>query len=162
MNPEQTLLHSLHDIHLPPAISAWPWAPGWIGLLGLGGVGVVGGGLYGWRWLRRTRVKRAALRLLAEYEQSYHNDPATPINTAVLNELLKRVALAYFPREQVAALHGLAWLDFLQNTSKQLEFLTQGVALQYGPYQPNHAQDLRPLLALTKGWITQRGTPCST
>ena len=161
MNADQTLLQSLHDIHLPAAIGLWPLAPGWYGLIGLVLVSVVAGILLGWRWLRRGQIKREALRLIAEIEKIYQAQPQSQLTSAALNELLKRVALAYFPRDRVAGLHGKDWLNFLQATSKQLDFSAQGEALICGPYQPTQLQDLGPVFVLARRWIAQRERPCS-
>ena len=160
MNSDQDLLQQLHDIHLPAALGRWPLAPGWLVLLGLLSLLLILGVVWGLRWFRRGKVKREALRVLAQYEKTYYAERDTQTTSAALNELLKRVALAYFPREQVAQLHGKEWLVFLQETSKKLDFLTEGEAFLYAPYQPNHPRDLRPLFHLVRSWIVQRERPC--
>lgn len=160
MTPNSDLLQQLHDIHLPTALDAWSIAPGWFILAGLLVVLLLLGLLWGCRWYGRGKVKREALRMLSQYEKNdtLQTDAQTMI--AALNELLKRVALAYFPREQVAPLYGQAWLDFLQATSKNVNFLAQGQDLLYGPYQPSQTRDLRPLFELVREWISQRERPC--
>lgn len=160
MNPDQDLLQQLHDIHLPAALGRWPLAPGWVALLGIMLLLLIVGVVWGWRWVRRGKVKREALRVLALYEKTYYAEMNTQTSSAALNELLKRVALAYFPREQVAQLYGKEWLVFLQETSKKLDFLTEGEAFLYAPYQLNQARDLRPLFHLVRSWIAQRERPC--
>jgi hypothetical protein len=162
LNPN--LLQQLHDIHLPPALTLWPLAPGWylaamILLLGL--AGTVWGG---YSWWQKNKIKREALNLLKQYEKTYLSN-VVDMNrdhhiSAALNELLKRVALAYFPREQVAHLHGKNWLLFLNETSKNLNFLTQEDALLICPYQPNCKRDLYPLFDVCRQWIMQREKPC--
>lgn len=162
--PQQALLQQLHDIHLPVALSRWDLAPGWYLILGLLILMVLGGIAWTWRWYHRGKVKRAALRLLVQYEQSDKNNAEI---IAAINELLKRVALVYFPREQVAALYGQDWLKFLQDTSRKLRFLEEGGCLISGPYQESGSTfvggkdpHLHSLFHLARGWIAQRRKPC--
>ncbi|MEX0330093.1 MAG: DUF4381 domain-containing protein, partial [Puniceicoccaceae bacterium] len=54
---------------------------------------------------RRNAYRRAGLLLLEEVGTTYE-----------LSVLLKRVALAVFPREEVASLHGAEWVEFLGRT----------------------------------------------
>lgn len=175
-NSEQELLQQLHDIHLPTALSTWPFAPGWYVVLGIISVMLIGSVSWAWCWYQRGKVKREALRLLLQYEKSNDNNAAT---IAAINELLKRVALAYFPRERVAALYGKDWLIFLNETSKNLSFLEEGEVLISGPYVPTSrglaagssalgipldlaakSQEVGPIFHLARQWIAQRGKPC--
>ncbi len=159
-NSDAALLNQLHDIHLPDPLGIWPLAPGWLVLITVviaSLVAIIG---WGWYWHRHGKVKRAALRMLAEYEATYRNTSATQSTTAAINELLKRVALAYFPRERVANLYGRDWLLFLNQTSKQLDFLSTEDALLVWPYQAGQGHDLQRLFYLAREWIKQRRTPC--
>lgn len=95
-------LNNLRDIALPEAPGLWPFAPGlWacIGLASLLGIALV---WRVWNHWRRNRYRRAGLLLLANASTNYE-----------VSVLLKRVALAVYPREHVAALHGDAWTTFL-------------------------------------------------
>ncbi|CAA6697383.1 Unannotated [Lentimonas sp. CC19] len=60
---------------------------------------------------RRNAYRRAGLTLL---------ESATTVDE--INVVLKRVALAVFPREQVAALHGEDWIQFMQATCPGEQF----------------------------------------
>lgn len=95
-------LGRLHDLILPAPVPWWPPAPGWYvlaaGLLALTA-------WLGWRAWRRWRAeayRREALRLLART-----HDPAA------IAALLRRTALAWAGRPQIAALDGEAWADWL-------------------------------------------------
>lgn len=165
-NSEQTLLQQLHDIHLPAPLSLWPFAPGWYVVFIFAVLVVLGSIGWTWRWYKRGKVKREALRLLGEYEKT-HTNPIVTI--AAINELLKRVALVYFPREQVAGLYGKDWLLFLAQTSKKLKFVEEGNELIWGPYQPPAdkprdvgvgTNSLPHLFYLARQWVSQRGKPC--
>ena len=159
---QQALLQQLHDIHLPTGLNKWLLAPGWYVVLSIVLALLLGGLFWFWRWYQSGKSKREALRLLTQYEKSNAADPET---IAAINELLKRVALVYFPREQVAALYGQEWLKFLHNSSKNLRFLEEGEGLIAGPYQQLtksrlSSQDMLILLRLVRRWIAQRRKPC--
>ena len=109
---DPTSLEHLFDLAVPPPVPWWPPAPGWFVV---GGV-VLGLGFWGaWRAWRRWRAaayRRAALaewrQLKAQAADSGHRE----IALRHLPELVKRVALAAFPREAVASLSGETWLRF--------------------------------------------------
>jgi hypothetical protein len=79
---------------------------------------------------------------------------------ARISELLKRVALVYFPRSRVASLQGEAWIDFLSHTGKKLDFNAVRDELIEAPYQPNSSCDLNLLFKISRLWITQRRGSC--
>jgi Domain of unknown function (DUF4381) len=94
-------LDKLHDYYqtAPPA-----WAPqtiGWYVLFGMIGLLLLWFAIRTLRHWLANRYRREALRELAR---------ATPDQ---FSSLLKRTALAVWPREKVASLSGEAWLDFL-------------------------------------------------
>jgi len=160
---EAQVLARLHDIQLPAPISWWPMAPGWYFLLLLGLLL----SLFFLYKMRRFYVngfaKRQAFQLLKCYEQEYQSDPNSQVMCMKVSELLRRVALVYFPRMQVASLQGDAWLDFLCRTSKGIDFRSCRAYLLELPYQPAELIrpiDLKPLFYCVKAWIKQRGAPC--
>lgn len=153
-------LEQLRDIHLPDPIGWWPPAIGWV-LLGvftllvlLGLVGLLV------RYVIHNRAKRQALRLLKTYQDAYLKQPNAPLTSSRISELLKRVALVYYPREKTASLSGEAWITFLNDTSKQLDFRSVSVLLIDCPYQPSSTHDLSPLFDLAQQWIKQRRGRC--
>lgn len=158
--PTPDQLSQLRDLHLPPPVSWWPMAPGWWCLIAL----LLGGSAYLAFIITRRyvqgRARRFALQLLTRYEQQARSKQQG-FSAAELSALLKRVALAYFPRAQVAPLQGDAWLLFLNQTAKGLDFNTVRDLLIHAPYQPYTNLDLSPLLVLTRAWITQRRARCS-
>jgi hypothetical protein len=112
---EMLSLSELQDIVLPAVPPFWPPAPGfWILLLML--VAVV---ISGWRWRRilrmRNAYRQAGLELLEE---------ARTVRDVSL--VLKRVALAAWPRDQVASLYDSQWADFLNNSCAQCQFEPDG------------------------------------
>jgi len=119
MSPEQI---PLRDLHLPEAIGWWPLAPGWwvVIVLVLLGIGFL---LRAWlRTRARGAARRYALRQLDAIVQQYdeHKDPVA--FGANLSELLRRVMLAYAPRQDVAGLTGEEWLQWLDQDLAQPVF----------------------------------------
>ncbi len=152
MNPDP--LEQLHAYHLPDPVSWWPPAPGWWLLALL----VVAGSAIGlWLFMLRRR-RRAALRsaqtalraLKAEHDAD--GDDLKLIRG--LSRLLRRFALARFPRTMVAGLTGDAWLGFLDRHTRDNAF-THGVgrSLVEAPYRPQAELPISELSALVEQWI---------
>jgi hypothetical protein len=115
MSPANDVLSALRDIHLPEAVSLWPPAPGWWVAAGL--IVALAVTLRLVQLRRRRSVTRAALRELDGLERD-HQETGDAAEYAVrLSALLRRVALARFPRNVVASLHGAFWVDFLSRAS---------------------------------------------
>jgi Domain of unknown function (DUF4381) len=137
-------LGSLHNFCQPPPP---PWTPqtvGWYVLFAVIGLLVI--------WLTRRairrwiadRYRREALReLLATAPDGF-------------SALLKRVALAAWPREKVASLNGDAWLNFLNETSGDNAFRhapgnrIEEIALRPKTVSTEDSQTLREIVA---NWI---------
>lgn len=163
----QNTLEQLRPIHLPDPIGYWPIALGWQLLFILSILLLLSGLYVGWRYYHRGLAKREALRLLLACEQAHRLDPNTQRSCATIVDLLKRVALVYYPREQVADLYGDAWFDFLQKTSKKLDFSLARQGILIGPYLSTaqadaHSIDVFACIPLARQWIKQRRKPCSS
>jgi uncharacterized protein YjiS (DUF1127 family) len=144
-------LDRLHDIVTPPPVSWWPPAPGWylVGVVGLILVGVAAWAAIA-RW-RRNRYRREALRELSRLSPTMQDLP-------VVAELVKRVALAAFSREQVAALTGQPWLKFLDRTGGGSRFAHgAGRLLEAGTFRPTtpalERDELVALIGDVRHWI---------
>lgn len=98
----------LADIHLPPAVPAFPWAPGWWLLLV---TAVVATAAVIWLW--RKRRQRLAYRRDAVAELQGMTAYDDHHLAQALNQLLRRVALQCHPQQQVAGLTGEQWWQFL-------------------------------------------------
>lgn len=142
----------LIDAPLPPSISLWPETlTSRITVAAVLAILVVS---LLWmvhqRWLNRYR--REALAELERIAQPAIDPAELAQNLAML---VRRTALAAFPREQVAQLTGQAWLGFLDRTYGGREF-SQGAGqnLELAAYQPaGSAQDQRLLIELVRRWI---------
>lgn len=152
-------LDALRDLHFPEAVSYWPLAPGYYLLILI---------FLFLAWLTfsflkkpKTNFKRQALLILEACERSYLNQRDDQKTARELSALLKRVALLYFPRKEVASLSGEAWIDFLSSTDKKLDFKPFSQELLLLPYQKAGVEgNLQPLIDLVRLWIKKRGKPC--
>jgi hypothetical protein len=154
-------LAQLKDIHLPEPISWWPLAPGWYVLLALILIAIT---CLAYRLYKRHRyalAKKRALVLLNSYQKDYEKEPNAPVTSARISELLRRVALVYYPREQVASLHGETWLCFLNQTSSGIDFNSVRELLLEAPFKTEEHMNITPLFHSAKLWIQQRSVPCS-
>lgn len=158
--PEPQELAKLHDIYLPEPIGWWPLAEGWFLLLLLVLILIGFSSYFAFRFYKNGLAKREALLLLKRYEQDYQSGADSQTISMKISELLRRVALVYFPRKEVAGLKGEAWLDFLTKTSKKIDFRSIREMLLDLPYQPPKNKDLKPLFCKARLWIKQRGRPC--
>ena len=158
--PKSQELAQLHDIHLPESIGWWPLAPGWYVLTLLLIILLVTVIFLMSRYYLNGRARRQALRLLMTYQQSYPKQANSQLSAARVSELLKRVALVYFPRAKVASLQGEAWIVFLNDTSKGLDFNNVRQELLEAPYQPVMEHDLQLLFNQARAWISQRRGSC--
>jgi len=154
-------LAQLRDIHLPQPVGWWPLAPGWYVLAILVLLMVFALGYIMRRYYLNGQAKRQALRLLTQYQQQHTRETNSQLTSARVSELLKRVALVYFPRARVASLQGESWLSFLNETGKGVDFNQVRYNLLEQPYHPHASDDsLHFLFSMAKKWISQRGKPC--
>jgi hypothetical protein len=144
----------LRDIHLPPTPDVWPPAPGWWVLSGLGLVLL---GLGVWWLYRRYRLRRRRHRILSQLAR-LGGRAEGPALVAEVSALLKRVALARYPRTEVASLTGKGWLEFLDLKGGGGRFADgPGRVLAEGPYAPAPNFDTDALLDLAGDWIRRNG-----
>lgn len=151
MNPE---LQQLKDIHLPHAIRMWPIAPGWLILLAVS-LFALGYAVYVWYKAKRKKYTvKFALAKLSKLEQLLLENPEKINVAAEVSTLLRRTALYYFPREDIAGLTGGDWLTFLNRSGETLAFSQEiGCLLTDAPYQKESTADLTPLFTLVRAWL---------
>jgi hypothetical protein len=103
----------------------------------------------------REPLRRAALAELDAIERG--TTQSQPNGTvAALALLVRRTALAAFPREEVAALAGPPWLAFLDRHAAGHDFAQgPGRVLGLGPYQPAsiNTDQTRALIDVVRCWI---------
>jgi Ca-activated chloride channel family protein len=144
----------LIDIPLPPEASLWPqtW-PARIATVVLLAAIVVAL----WQFLRHRYLNRYRREALAELNKiARTGEPSARELVTRLSLLVRRTALAAFPREEVAPLAGPAWLAFLDRTSDGAEFSRgAGRWLASAPYaraEPDDAQQTA-FIDLVGHWI---------
>ena len=147
-------LAGLRAYHLPEAPSWWPPAPGWWGLALLL---LLAGTLLAW-WMLRRRRRRAAYRQALDELHALRAALESRHDVAAfvrgLSTLLRRYAIALFPRHQVAALSGEDWLRFLDRHADGSPFLHgAGRQLLDAPYRRQPAAATAELAALVEDWI---------
>jgi hypothetical protein len=97
-------LDKLHDFYQPQSPSWRPQTIGWYAVFAIAALALLWCTVHLIRRRRKNRYRREALNELAQVE------------AAQLSGLLKRTALAVWPREQIASLSGAAWLKFLDSS----------------------------------------------
>ena len=150
----------LHPMQLPEAIGWWPLAIGWWLLAVLVVLAVVLVVATAVRWLRRRRKDPRRL-CLAEFEkikQRFEQNADKAELLVSCSSLLKRSALTLFPRQDVAALSGERWLEFLLAQSKGCD-KSQFQCLVDGPYRPQAQAQMAAdaLLAGCRQWLKTAG-----
>lgn len=133
------LINRLSEPPAPEPVSLVPQTAGWwmLGALMLSALAV---GIWrAWRRWQAEAYRRTALRQLDRTAQ----DPAA------IAMVLRRTALAAYPRREVAGLAGEDWVAFLQRTG---DFpVTAAPALTHGPY--TSGSDAGQLRIAAERWI---------
>ncbi len=122
-------LEKLADIVVPPPVpwipQTWGWAALAVVVLALGVWALV-------RWRRHREANRYRVEALAELaglEAQLADSTARGQVLAAIPSLLKRTALAAWPRSAVASLSGAAWVEFLRKHSGGAAFSEAAVHL---------------------------------
>lgn len=157
--PEKSLAQ-LRDIHYPSPIGM-EVAIGWYALLLLLGVCILVIGIIAYKKYRHARPKRQALQLLADYKKAYLKHRNASLICEQISVLLRRTALAYFAREDIASLQGQAWLNFLNHSGKEIDFSEYANYLLIVPYQARQENiNLEAFFIEVEKWLQQRGQSC--
>lgn len=153
-------LNNLHDIVLAPSPSWWPPAPGWFVLFFLVFLSAVWFAWLVYRSRRASAYRRAALIVLAGLRSRMGKADARITALRALPELLKRTALAAWPRARIAGLSGDEWLAFLDRTGGTKDF-TEGAGqlvswLAYagdGELEAVNEDRAASMISVMEGWI---------
>lgn len=153
----RTALRSLRDIAIPEPVSWLPQTWGWALIAAvLAALCVV----KAFRWIQRYRAnayRREALRLLTEIQRLLAQSSTRPDGVRQLGELLKRTALAAWPRKQVASLSNQSWARFLRESdgtvsSSELSLLLDD-AEYHGADELEHLRTNAEVIAAARTWI---------
>lgn len=145
----------LKDIHLPETIGWWPPAPGWWVLPIVLALLVVG-----LRYVYKRLTQKTALKSAKNLLKSMRLNQTNNLQTlSELSVLLRRTAISIANRNDVASLHGQAWLDYLDGEMPDRPF-SQGVGrcLADAHYRPTLGEeiDLPALFDLCERWLKQQ------
>jgi hypothetical protein len=140
----------LRELPLPEPVEWWPATPGWLVVAAL--VTALAAWI-GWRsWLawQRGRYRREALVRLGRIANGRAGLTELP-------GLLRRTALAAFPREEVAALRGPDWVVWLNSHGGRFE-ASDAAWLDRLPYDPEAGRRLDPaaverLVSASRRWV---------
>ncbi|OWV82911.1 hypothetical protein ATY81_13560 [Rhizobium sp. R72] len=152
----ETALRSLKDIAVPPPVSWMPQTWGWAVLAAILTLILATAFLLWLRHYRANAYRREALTLLAGVEAKIRNPETRQSGVRDLAILLKRVALAGWPRDDVASLAGAAWVKFLEvhgdrATSRALQAVLDD--LEYHASEGSGANTETELIAGARNWI---------
>jgi len=145
----------LRDIHLPDPVSWWPLAPGWWVLLLLI---IVAGSLIVF-FIQRHRNYRSSAVYLAKQELERIKDEFVftqdkLILVKEISELIRRLSISLFKRDETASLTGKEWLEFLDQQTENKHFSSGvGFILIEAPYQAKPDYESSDLISLTSSWI---------
>jgi len=150
-------LARLHDIITPAAVNLWwPLAPGWHLLAALVLLAAV---WFAWRTIRQRQKRRYRIEALAELRALRGRSESPGEMVAPVLILLKRTALAAYPRSRVASLNGERWWRFLDETLGKTCFadglgeLAEQAAYRRVAAEPLPARDLQRLYRAAEQWI---------
>ncbi|WP_341679240.1 DUF4381 domain-containing protein [Niveibacterium sp. SC-1] len=154
-------LAQLADAPLPAVVPYTPQTWGWVvlGALLLCGVFALARA-----WLRRYRTRAYRRAALAELDAIEAQEGGVAQRMEAAFALLKRVALAARPREQVAALGGRDWLAYLAGEDRRSGFSeSQAETLQRLLYADARLSDSRAepaqWLPRIRHWIRHHAQP---
>ena len=139
-----TALDKLHGFYQPPPVSWIPQTLGWYVVFGILFLLIVWLTILKIRNWRQDRYRREALHELASTSPEQ------------LSGLLKRTALAAWPREQVASLSGEKWIGFLAESTAMPAFReTPGRFIEQIAFASTSlsSEDETVLRDLSKRWI---------
>ena len=148
---ESNSLANLKDLQLPEAVSVFPLAPGWYGVIIIMVLLMLALSYWQMRRLAHQRKVASIVELLTLIEQQ--NSSSGTQLLAEVAILLKRVAREKFPEQQPQNLFGEPWLQFLDSSGKTTQF-TQGAGrVLLEVYQNKPLENPQALFDVVRAWL---------
>jgi hypothetical protein len=143
------------DFSVPEPVSYWPQTTAWLVLFFF----VLSLTLI-FSWCHWVKYKNNAYRRQAVKELDLVTQHGNvPQQISAIANIIKRVALVSFDRDQVAETFGVAWLAFLDQSCVGVQFSKgAGKHLLSGPYQKTvdaTQEEINDLVVLTGKWIVK-------
>ena len=136
---DNEILQQLKDIHLPPAITFWPLAPGWYIVFLLSLALIIG--LSFWIGVK-YKQKKVAQKIFAKWETIKNQILEKPEDIELAAIFIRQLILLKKSRKNIALLYGENWTDYLKKTYPKAQmtplvetFLSQGI------YQSSFARE---------------------
>ena len=142
MNSDPASLDNLRDIAQPTDVAWWPPAIGWWVLIGLL---LLAASIAVYRAVRRWQANAYRRTAIKELDAAK--------NVADVSAILKRTALAAYPRTDVASLSGGAWCAWLSENAPIQTSDSVRASLTTGIFRGADSWDPQPLQQFARDWI---------
>lgn len=148
-------LRGLRDIAVPEPVSWMPQTWGWLALALVLLAALVTWAAFAYRRWQRNAYRREALKLLDGVATGMRSPDGQQQAVTALGELMKRTALAAWPREMVAPVSGADWASFLAAQGGDMgdSFEVFFDDLEYRPRKPMTAEVADDLILSARRWI---------
>ncbi|MBR9727466.1 DUF4381 domain-containing protein [Shewanella intestini] len=151
MTPPASPLANMQDIQLPPEVHAWPITLGYWLILLVVICTIIAITLYLKKKRKQHGARKAGLSLFEAL------DPHSDNFATEVNQLLKRVAMSYLPRNSIAALDGEPWGKWLDLRLPKQQQGQIGLLLIKRHQQANLTQaEQQQLALLANSWLKSR------
>ncbi len=141
---------------MPAAISIWPPAYGWFIMLALLLFAILISVRWWHRYQQHRRFHQGLMKEFSQIQSRYTNDKNTIRAVRATSIFLRRVALAYYPRQQVASATGEKWLGMLNNMSAAKSIHTElGQLILTAPYMKKAPARCADLFVAVECWLRQ-------
>lgn len=151
---QNDLLSELRDIHGIDAVSWWPLAPGWWGVLFLMLAILIG--VFVYKEYKKRKVAHWQSSIKSVFA-TLRNEQSAKKKASAISELLRRLAIRQYGRKSCAGLEGQTWLEWLsQNDPAGFNWQQDGKILIEAPYAPERSlslNDMEPLIKAAEKWV---------
>lgn len=153
----ETALRFLNDIATPMPVSWLPQTWGWAALATILGFALLVWLIQAMRRYRKNAYRRVALRLLGVAAEEISDPSTCDVGRRKVVELLKRTAIAAWPRDRVASLSGPDFARFLTENGPGVDQRTLTGLVDDWEYRASDpatsSPDDRQIIDTARNWI---------